>query len=141
MQLVSSVSRLVSAARAMTPQDLVAPGDTPGSIDTTDLQSRADAAEAQLRTVATALRNAASLDASLLAAANFGVRGAVPSTDETQWAAQAMSAFAEMDSRVAALDKLVSGFTRAGVTPDALRDQDTARLKAIFGNSFKRRPR
>jgi len=44
------------AARPIEPADLVAQGDTPGSIDTADLQSRADASETQLRAALAALK-------------------------------------------------------------------------------------
>ena len=53
--LVTSLGRLVSGSRAMTPQDLVFPGDPAGSIDTTEFQSRADDAETQIRAALTAV--------------------------------------------------------------------------------------
>jgi hypothetical protein len=106
--LLRAVGRMIGAARAMEPRDLVAPGDAAGAIDTAELQSRADAAEAQLR--------AANAPA-LLAA--FGVT--VPD---------------DLTARVRQLDQLAAGFTRASSTPDQLRDHDIARLQAIFGASF-----
>jgi hypothetical protein len=136
LQLVWMISRFVSAARAMTPPDIVAPGDPPGGIDTAELQARADAAEAQLRSALTPLRAAGGLDAALLAAAGFGIDNSVPSLDATQWSTQAASAAAEINKRLAALDTLTSGFTRAGASADALRDQDTSRLQIIFGSPF-----
>jgi hypothetical protein len=136
LQLVRTTSRFVSAARAMTPQDIVAPGDTPGSIDTAELQARADAAEAQLRSALTPLQATGGLDAALLAAAGFGISNSVPSLDAMQWGTQAASAAAEINQRIAALNTLTSGFTRAGASADALRDQDTSRFQIIFGSSF-----
>lgn len=136
MVLVTSLGRLISGSRAMTPQDLVFPGDDAGNIDTTELQGRADAAEAGIRAAATALQAATGLDAALLTAANFGVANAVPSLDSTQWAAQAASALAELNARVDGLNKLASGFKRTGADADTLRDHDVARLHTIFGQSF-----
>jgi hypothetical protein len=49
---------------------------------------------------------------------------------------QAASAAAEIAARVAALDRLAAGFTRAGAGAAVLRDQDTSRLQTIFGSSF-----
>jgi hypothetical protein len=120
----------------MTPQDIVVPGDPPGGINTAELQARADAGEAQLRSVLARLQAAGNLDAVLFAAAGFGISNSVPSLDAAQWSAQAAGATAEIDLRLAALDKLTSGFTRAGASADALRDQDTSRLQIIFGSSL-----
>lgn len=136
LQLVWSLSRTVSGARPMTPADLVGQGDTPGGIDTAELQTRADAAEAQLRSAYTLLQGTTGLDAALMSAANFAVAGAVPSADPTQWQAQASAAATALQACMAALDRLASGFTRAGATADESRDQDVARLHAIFGDSF-----
>jgi hypothetical protein len=136
LELVSSLGRLVSGSRAMTPGDLVFPGATLGGIDTAELQSRADAAEAQIRSAATALQASGGLDIALVTAANFSVTSAVPALDQTQWAGQAASAAADLNARVAALDRLAGGFTRTGASPDVLRDHDVARLQAIFGQSF-----
>jgi len=136
MVLVTSLGRLVSGSRAITPQDLVFPGDAVGSIDTTELQARADDAETQIRAAATALGATTGLDTALLTAANFGVANAVPSLDSAQWAAQAAGALAELNARVDALNKLASGFTRTGADADTLRDHDVARLQTIFGQSF-----
>jgi hypothetical protein len=136
IELVWVASRLVSAARPMAPADLVVQGGTPGTIDTAELQARADAAETQLRTAYAALQATTGLDVALLSAANFGVPGAVPDLDAAQWNAQVAGAIAEIASRLAALDRLAAGFTRTGASADALSDQDTSRLKAIFGSSF-----
>lgn len=136
LELLSKAGRLVAGSRAFTPQDLVFPGDTPGGINTGELQTRADAAEKQLRAAANALKTSSGLDSALLTAANFGVTNAVPSLDTTQWSSQALSAAAELNARIAALTQLDSGFTRAGASADSLRDHDVARLQTIFGQSF-----
>lgn len=137
LQLVFSLGRLVSASRAMTPDDLIFPGDTVGSIDTVELQARADAAEAQVRSAATALQATTGLDTALITAANFGVANAVPLLDSTQWASQAASALADINTRIASLNTLASGFTRTGASADTLRDHDVTRLQTIFGQSFQ----
>jgi len=134
--LLQAVKRLVGGARALAPSDLVVPGDAVGAIDSAELQTRADKAEAQLRQALMPLRSAASPEAALMGAAAFGMTGAVPSLDATQWPAQIAAARAELTARAAKLDGLASGFTRTGAAPDALRDHDIARLKAIFGDSF-----
>jgi hypothetical protein len=134
--LVQAVARLAGAARALEPADLVVPGTAVGAIDTVELQARADVAEGQLRRALTALQNPSAREAALLGAAAFGVVGALPSLDPTQWPAQADSASKELAARAAKLDGLASTFTRAGATADALRDHDVARLQAIFGASF-----
>jgi hypothetical protein len=134
--LVQAVKRLIGAARALSPSDIVAPGDVVGSNDTDELKVRADKAESQLRQALTALQNPAAPDAALLGAAAFGVTGAVPSLGPAQWAAQVDAASKELTGRAASLDSLASGFTRAGAAADTLRDHDIARLQAIFGASF-----
>jgi hypothetical protein len=134
MELVKSLGRLVSGSRALTPEDLIFPGDTPGGIDPKDIQTRADSAETQIHSAATALQASTGLDTALLAAANFGVANAIPSLDGTQWPSQAKSALAEINARIAAHDKLGLGFTRTSTSADV--PHDVARLQAIFGQSF-----
>jgi hypothetical protein len=134
--LLQAVSRLVGAARAVEPRDLVAPGDPPGTIDTAELQARADAAEAQLRSAYAALQAGGGPEAALLAAAGFGVAGAVPAREPSQWSPQAAGAMAELAGRIETLTRLAAGFTRSTASSEASRDQDVARLKAVFGNSF-----
>jgi hypothetical protein len=134
--LLQAVSRLVGASRAVEPRDLVAPGDPPGAIDTAELQARADAAEAQLRSAYAALQAGGGAEAALLAAAGFGVAGAVPALDASQWSAQAGAAATELASRIDKLTRHAAGFVRSTAPPEAARDQDVARLKAIFGDSF-----
>ena len=134
--LMKALSRLAGGARPLEPGDLIVPGQTAGSINTAELQSRADNAEASLRAARTALNGTAGIDTALLSAANFGVIGAVPGLDATQWSVQAVAAASELDKRIAKLDSLASGFTRAGASEDALLQQDQSRLQAIFGDSF-----
>ena len=133
LQLLATLDRLLASARALTPQDLIFPGDTPGGIDNAELQSRADAAEALLRAAPAALQATSGLDSALLAAANLGIGSAVPALDFGQWPAQANAAITELNARIAALDTLSAGVHPAGASSDAQRDFDTARLRAVFG--------
>jgi hypothetical protein len=136
IELVGKVSRVVAGARAMTPQDLTAPGSSPGSIDTQDLQARADNAETLLRATYTALIGMSGLDVQLLAAASFGIPDAVPSQDQTQLSAQASAVASAVKARMTALDTLATGFVRTAASDDARRVHDIARLNAIFGDNF-----
>jgi hypothetical protein len=134
--LLRAVRRLIGAARALEPADLVPAGTAGGAIDTDELRVRADAAETKLQQALTALHNPVAADAALLGAAAFGVAGAVPSADVTQWAAQVEAASKELTARTAKLDSLTTGFTRTGTPADVQRDYDVSRLKAVFGDSF-----
>jgi hypothetical protein len=134
--LVKAVSRLVGGSRPIEPGDLVVPGQTPGAVDTAELQARADAADAELRAIRNTLQGSSGIEAALLSAAGFGVTGAVPALDSTQWNAQLTGAAKELDQRIAKLDRLALGFARAAASPDALLAQDLARLHAVFGDAF-----
>jgi hypothetical protein len=136
LELVWKVSRVVAGARAMAPQDLTAPGASPGSIDTQDLQTRAENAETLLRSTYTGLTGTSGLDQHLLAATNFGVPNVFPAQDAAQWRAQASTAASAVEARMTALDTLAKEFARNGASDDARRVHDTARLNAIFGDNF-----
>ncbi|WP_158931675.1 hypothetical protein [Acidisphaera sp. S103] len=136
LQLLVLLNRLLASVRALTPQDLVFPGGTPGGIDNAELQSRADAAEALLRAASAPLQGSSGLDSALLAAANLGLGTAVPALDSSQWPAQAAAAITGLNARIAALNTLAAGFTRTGASTDAQRDFDVARLNTVFGQSF-----
>ncbi len=140
LMLVQAVSRLVNSARPLMPRDLVVQGDSPGTMDTEELKSRADAAEAAMRAALISLTNTSPNDSPLLAAAAFGVTGAVPSTESARWPAQIASATADLNKRASQLDQLAVGFTRASATPEQSYEFDSARLKAIFGASFQALP-
>jgi hypothetical protein len=134
--LLQAVRRLIGAARALEPADIVPAGTAAGAIDTQDLKQRADDAETKLRQALTGLTNPATPNAALLAAAAFGVVGAVPSLDATQWADQVTAASKELTARATKLDNLASNFTRTNAPADNQRDYDVSRLKAVFGDSF-----
>ena len=136
LELVWKISRLVAGARALTPADLTLSGATPGSIDTADLQTRADTAEAHLRSTLTALGATSGLDAALITAANAGIPGAFPAPDPTQWSAQVAAATTAVQARIAVFDGLAAAFVRSTATDDERRVQDTARLTAVFGDNF-----
>ena len=136
VELAQAVSKLVSGARALTPQDLSPPGTGGGAVDTGELEARADAAETALRAVFTRVQGASVGDADLLAAAALGARGAIPSANPVRRSAQPPAVAGDLAKRVATLDGLAAGFTRIGAAPNALRDHDIARLKAVFGDAF-----
>jgi hypothetical protein len=135
--VVASTSALVAGARAATAADFATPDTTVDpSIDTTELQTRADQAAAALHTVITHFTDGTAADQALLDAAQFGAQNAVPSIDSTAWPAQTQSASAELIARAAQLTAFDAGFSRAGAAETALRDHDVGRLQIIFGASF-----
>ena len=138
--LAQAVARLVNGARPLAPKDLVIQGDPPASIDAGEFETRADAAEKQMRAALESLQSISADDAALLAAAAFGLPGAVPDTNSTQWPAQIAAAAAGLTARGAQLDKLAAAFTRASATPEQSSDYDSSRLKTIFGGSFAALP-
>ncbi|HZX68441.1 MAG TPA: hypothetical protein VFE70_06130, partial [Candidatus Elarobacter sp.] len=119
--LVKAVARLASGARAIEPTDLAAPNATVMDVDAAELESRADAAEAQLRAAVAALQQVPVQAAALLGAAAFGATGA---------------ALEDLSARIGALDALAAGFDRSTAIAGAQADHDCARLQAIFGASF-----
>lgn len=135
--LLQAIKRLAGGARPLEPADLVAQTDTPGTVDTAELQARADAAETQLRAAVAAFQNpTGALDSVLMSAAAFGVTGAVAGLDPSLWPGQVTAVLPDLSSRTQALDRLAAGFVRGTASPEALRDHDVARLLAIFGTSF-----
>jgi hypothetical protein len=134
-QLVRAIAQTIAGARALEPRDLVLPGDTPGGIDNKDLAARADSAQKSLQAAKDALARGTGIDVALLGAAAFGIPGAVPAADSSQWKAQVDGALAEASARIGRVQKLGSiDRTKAGAIEE--RDFDVARLKAIFGDSF-----
>jgi len=140
LKLLQAVTRLVNGTRPLAPKDLVVQGDSPGTIDGAEMQSRADMAEQQMRAALASLQNPAANDATLLAAAAFGVVGAVPNADSTKWSTQIAAAAVDLTARASQLDQLAAGFTRPSATPEQSSDFDSSRLKAIFGGSFQALP-
>jgi len=93
-----------------------------------------------MRAALASLQGTSAKDASLLAAAAFGVTAAVPDTDSTKWPAQIAAAAADLTARAGQLDQLAAGFTRASATPQQSSDYDSSRLKAVFSASFPALP-
>ena len=119
MDLLRAVTRLATGARPLEPRDIAGPEDTAGAVDAAELTKRASLAETQLHAALTALQSAAANEATLLSAAAFGVNGAVPSLDSSNWPAQIAAAAAQLASRV-----------------QNLAGDGAARLKTIFGDQF-----
>ena len=135
--VVASTSALVAGARAATAVDFATTDATVDpSIDTTELQTRADQAAAALQTVITHFTDGTAADQALLDAAKFGAQNSVPSIDSTAWPAQTQSASAELAARATQLAAFDAGFSRTGAAETALRDHDVGRLQIIFGASF-----
>ncbi|HSY84877.1 MAG TPA: hypothetical protein VK807_24140, partial [Gemmatimonadaceae bacterium] len=135
--VVASTSALIAGARAATAADF-ATTDTmvDPSIDTMELQTRADQAAQALQTVITHFTDGTAADQALLDGAQFGALNAVPSIDASAWPAQTQAASAELQARATQLAKFDAGLTRNGAPETALRDHDVGRLQIIFGASF-----
>lgn len=135
--VVASTRALVAGARAATATDFALTDATVDlSIDTAELQSRADQAAQALQMVVKHFTDGTAADEALLDAAQFGAQNAVPSTDATAWPAQTQAASAELTARVTQLTAFDAGFSRVGAAETALRDHDVGRLQIIFGQSF-----
>ena len=141
----ASARALLAGARAATGADLAPPASVADQgIDTTELQSRADnaaAAIAAARARVVAAVSAPEQESAFVGSSLFGIAGSVPEADPTGWGAQAVRVAALLDARMSQLAALDAGFTRAGAGPSALRDQDVARLRAVFGPGFAVVPR
>ena len=137
LALLQAVSRMVNSARPLPPSDLVVQGDPPAAVAATELQSRADAAEKQMRATLASLQAPSANDASLLAAAASGIAGAIPGGDSSKWPAQIAAAAADLTTRASQLTQLAAAFTRASATAEQSSDYDASRMKTIFGGSFQ----
>jgi hypothetical protein len=128
---------LLARARGATALDFSVPDKTVElSIDTAELQSRADAAVAALTAARARFDPPGPVDAALDGAGDFGVEGAVPSLDASTWPAQAELVKSQLDARVSQVAALDAAFTRAGAAVAALRDHDLARMRLVFGQDF-----
>lgn len=152
-ELVRSIHELLAEARNLAPSDLVATGErVDDSVDSGELQGRADAAVIAYRDVADALDalvdpaapppNSGALREQLLRAAHFGVPGAIPlalrDTADAQRTllAQVASIAGEMRRRLAAIDAADLAFDRATASAAAQLEHDTRRLHRVFGPGF-----
>jgi hypothetical protein len=157
-EVLRTVRRLVTAVRGIDASDLGTPQQNqPAAIDLVELTARADRAEAVIRSIQATLRTALStpttttldtLRDAILAAAGFGIPGAVPvppvgdaPADRAALLTQGRSVVKELAQRTDELTALKTGFTPATATADEQRDQQLARLRAVFGNAFVVLPR
>jgi hypothetical protein len=138
LSAAASARALIAGARAATAADFATADQAVDiAIYTDELRIRADAAAATLSSVAAQLDvSSGPLDATLFAAAQLGVEGAVPSLQPHDWAQQIARVKPLLDSRTAALAALESGFSRSGAGSAQLRDHDIARLQIVFGPSL-----
>jgi len=127
--LARALRTLVSAARALTPQDMTVPENDVSQaslVDTADLSARAAAALSRIKNDESALSTAATAAAqrtALLACSYYGVTGSVPSTiTDANLAAQVKSVLSVLTARIA---------QATAPNVDAL-----GVLSAIFGKSF-----
>jgi hypothetical protein len=132
---VDSARALLATARGATAADFgLADQPVDPGLDAPELQARADQAVAALTAARARLDDGStSADVALGGAAAFGVMGAVPSVTPGDWPAQAALVRGELDSRLAALAALDSGFSRAGTPAEAQCAHDLARLRVVFG--------
>lgn len=149
---------LVGRGRFLAPADLVLPGEPSAGavLDLPELQARADSARGRFAGLQSNLGGllsapAAGLDdmrEGLVRAANFGLQGAFPLSlrGEDQPARQSLLAQAaaiegEMRRRLELIVALEAAFDRASAEPAQQRDHDLARLRLVFGESFRLLPR
>jgi len=157
-EVLRTARRLITAVRGIDASDLNLPGQNqPAALDLAELTARADRGEAVLRSAQTVLQRAVNtptttvLDAlrdAILAAATFGIAGAVPFSasgdspaDRATLLAQGTSINKELTQRADQLTALKTAFNAATATADDQRDQQFARLRATFGKSFVVLPR
>lgn len=152
MELAQALRATLTGSRSITPDDLSLP-ETPGAavVDLADVEARASAAEAALRSadnaLAAALGGQASeaLRAALLAANALGVPGAVPlsafgDTPAARTDLQAQANVAQIDVRrrikeLEALPVPPQNDTRLRV------EYAVARIRSVFGGEFRAVPR
>lgn len=155
-----SARDVIGGGRPLGPQDLTEPQlDASlhgGSLNTGELETRADDALDALKTARDELASAAAaattatiddLRTKLLAAASFGVPGAIPRTRRSNAAAltelkeQATPVVKELQRRYAAAEAFTAGFDRANAAPGRLRDHLLELLERILGAGFVALPR
>ena len=157
-EVLRTVRRLVTAVRGIDASELATPQQNqPAAIDLVELTARANTAEAVIRSIQATLKTALStptttaldtLRDAILAAAGFGIAGAVPVSlvgdtpaDRATLLAQGTSVVKELAQRTEQLTTLKTRFNAATATADDQRDQQLARLRAVFGNGFVVLPR
>jgi hypothetical protein len=148
LDLAEAAGRLMVEARPLTNADLVPPDRAASvSVEVAELRARADAAEAQLREAAAALRDAiaagagsAALDDRLARFALFGVRQAVPSRGR-ETSGRSIERARQVDrlvsARLDALQTAAAAFDRETASVAVQQDHEIARLQAVFGAEFR----
>ncbi len=140
-------SRPASALDLVLDRDLRDPVPLDPGLDTTELRRRADAAVAALAAALTALPAAGTaatrqtIVRRLLAAANAGVRGAVPAGDDRDaLLAQVAQVRAAGRATLGAVEDAEAGMDRTTTAASAQVEHDLARLRAVFGDAFPAAP-
>ena len=155
LELARAVRDLLAGARALAPQDLLETeriaAAVGGTIDNTDLSTRAADAMMQLQTDLTALQAATTADdlrAALLEGSLYGGVGAIPvepvASDAAATASlgdQRTSVARELGRRLTQAQNDDAAFDRTHATPERLRDHLVALLQTVFGRGFTVLPR
>ena len=156
-ELVDAARRCIGGCRPLQAPDLTLDEiDAVQQIDAADLQQRADAAVARLRSGATALDTALAapgesidlLREAMLALVHFGIAAAVPisastnsSDDRAALGVQARAVLKEATARLAKIAETERALGEPGTTPQSFIDLHRRRLQEIFGNDFLVLPR
>lgn len=156
-ELVVAARRSIGACRPLQAADLTLDEVDPiQGIDAAELQQRADAAVARLRTAATTLDRAlaavsGSLDRlreAMLALVRFGIAGAVPlsasgnsADDRATLVVQAQAVAKDSAGRLAKIAEIERALAAPGVTAQVAIDLHIRRLHELFGNGFLVLPR
>lgn len=150
MEVARAGREAIASARPFTPADLSVPEAPPeATLREQELAGRAQAALGELRAAAQALRVALDQGASeglrlgVLAAARFGVPGAVPHSavgdtvaDRTALRAQAQPVLTELQRRIAEAEAIPA----AEATSEGRRDRALALIAIVFGPGFQALP-
>jgi hypothetical protein len=157
-EVLRTARKLITAVRGIDGSDLNFGGQNQASaVDLVELTARADRAESALRSTQTVLQRGLNtptttvldvLRDSILAAATFGIAGAVPFSasgdspaDRAMLLTQGTSVVKELAQRADQLTNLKTAFNAATASPEDAREQQLARLRATFGKSFVVLPR
>jgi hypothetical protein len=144
MDLCTSLADLLGSCRPGSARDLAtATEPVDEGFDHADLTRRADNAVGGLRRARADLPGADEnpgvprLRRTLLALADVGVRGAVPTgADRDGLLAQVAEVAAACDERLTALNTMEAGLNRSAASASQQVQHDLARLRSIFGENF-----
>jgi hypothetical protein len=146
--LCISLADLVGSCRPASARDLVATTErVEEGFDLADLKRRADDAVTALRRARNGLPEGTEnpavprLRRTLLAMADMGVRGAVPSSgDRDELLVQVAVVAAAADERVTDLETMEAGLDRSVASASQKVEHDLARLRSIFGDNYPAAP-